>query len=1253
METKGGEIDLDELFARMMPPDIPEEVFVAENVELSKIRGWDKQHAAAVLSGLCTAPEFHANGIRLDWLIRLVLSKSEGDYKPTSHDFERALNEGLSQAGVNRLEDPNEDWLCDLIATKQGNFRIFPAQWEEATAYAQTLFEAFETLPDAPAKRDALHAARTLLILSDAIAGRAHVDRGTPSGGDTFGEIALPEDIGLAQLAQRVRFTHEDLKSLDIEISSLAPFVLDPGLLPLVSTSEIGDTPLEFHPLLSLRSEVLVVSPYNISIAVRSVLVNAAINGGMSERLQYELMRRQEVHAEATGFWPVPRLNLSAPTKYFLRGMVSQYDHGRYLHVLQIPTSFENFPEAGFATVRPLPEETNQSIADDISRFWRFLENQGGCRESATVLLLTGWGAPHSLAPPVRQDEAPPNWQFIPLTFADAAVLGACDGGNFTDIVRLLKQYDRLSAEGFTFMNANGLLNLFGFFRTTDGNLIPEHFTDIVPPTMIGMGTNELLQPRIEGTTRRDYRALPAPNNEHKVVQRTEWGKDSLPLYASVDDVNEGRLSGAISIEGLTWWIESEANEGESREWRYQIWNAVLQWLGTIGAAIIERYPNKFPVRAMRISLEIPNSRAFERLPPGATTGAPRDFIAIRRSEDRTGGVVTIQDGWLPFLQSAENIAETELTAAVVELLSEAGDNPMSRTEFAQVVTDTIGTKDWRWLHAFEAKTPLDRLAGHQLVRSFKRIPFSASSLVKCQSVWAFRNRAEGIHIEGEDQCRNFLARYRQEMLASVIRDIRSFNRIALTTTVAHDYQAARREQAKWRGTIRALRAIRGDQADQTAFERQNEINAVQRAAKAILEIAACEALQDGGLEPGHADVEELYAKVLLLIGNSQLFAAIRAGLIPPKIKLSPAGDVLTERAILSKILEPGAAWATNKYLDFASNEYVKKDQLDWQPLEKRPRWNADLKLALEAEYGAPAEAFIDLQFALTEFAEASELSIVPIRHSELVEVLAKHPSFKNFGPQPLLTRLTLPRRSSWTVGLREADVDLGRFDRPFSLINRPLLMLDDNQDDPLVLMSPILISDSAMYSISGLMDGNLNNAFWQSDQARSYAGEQGRLAGEAFEETVAQHLRELGLDATPRSKLSAILNQKVPPELGDVDVFAITEARDRVYAIEAKDLRLCRTETEAAARISEYRGRTIRDSKGREKPDKMLRHIRRVQYLRERADAIAKNLKLPKIPEVKGLLIVDAPQPMNFHMLDDLADGDSAFLDTIAGYKF
>jgi hypothetical protein len=78
-----------------------------------------------------------------------------------------------------------------------------------------------------------------------------------------------------------------------------------------------------------------------------------------------------------------------------------------------------------------------------------------------------------------------------------------------------------------------------------------------------------------------------------------------------------------------------------------------------------------------------------------------------------------------------------------------------------------------------------------------------------------------------------------------------------------------------------------------------------------------------------------------------------------------------------------------------------------------------------------------------------------------------------------------------------------------------------------------------------------------------------------------------------------------------------------------------------------------VQDSKGREKPDKLLRHIRRVEYLRARLPALAKNLKLDQLQSVKGLLIVDAPQPMNFHMLDQLADAESVFLDAIEGFNF
>ena len=99
-------------------------------------RNWHKNTAAALLGGLQTDPQFHANGIRLDWLLKLVLSKANGRHKPTRYDLSRVLNAGLEKAGVLRLEDPNEDLFCELIVSERGNFRIFSGQWESAATAA-------------------------------------------------------------------------------------------------------------------------------------------------------------------------------------------------------------------------------------------------------------------------------------------------------------------------------------------------------------------------------------------------------------------------------------------------------------------------------------------------------------------------------------------------------------------------------------------------------------------------------------------------------------------------------------------------------------------------------------------------------------------------------------------------------------------------------------------------------------------------------------------------------------------------------------------------------------------------------------------------------------------------------------------------------------------------------------------------------------------------------------------------------------
>jgi hypothetical protein len=174
------------------------------------------------------------------------------------------------------------------------------------------------------------------------------------------------------------------------------------------------------------------------------------------------------------------------------------------------------------------------------------------------------------------------------------------------------------------------------------------------------------------------------------------------------------------------------------------------------------------------------------------------------------------------------------------------------------------------------------------------------------------------------------------------------------------------------------------------------------------------------------------------------------------------------------------------------------------------------------------------------------------------------------------------------------------------------------------------------------------NDDFWESKEAKAYAGERANEIGAAFEDRAAKFLNDAKFDVKLRQKITALLQEATKSDLGDVDVLAISPSGKDVFVLEAKSLKLCRTEAEVAARMSDYAGKMRADARGREKPDKLLRHIRRVKFLREKAHLLGERLSLPATPRVHGLMVVDAPQPMNFFMLEETPDAHSCMLDDL-----
>lgn len=638
----------------------------------------------------------------------------------------------LRLSRVLRLEDPIEDTFCDLISTERGNYRIVLGRWEEAAAYTQTVLDAFAALPEHALKTDALTASHALLALSDALCERAKLSRGGDSGGEAMGEVKLGSKDDLNALARRVRFSSQELDQLGIDIGALAPFFINEDYYQYVSDRPIGDTPLEFHPLLQVSDGVCILSPSNLSIAVRAALINTALEGGAGAALQHRLLEAQARYSEETGFWPAGQIRLSPPNAYNIRACVCQYDHGHYLHVVQIPTVFDGFPQHAFASFRQLPKEASESVITDIKKFWTFLEERGDCRSSKTILLLSGWGAPRGFDLKLNDVKAPGHWTYLVLSFKDAAVLGACHNGGLTNVLRLHEQVQRMESDGFTFTNPNGLLNLFSCWRETDGNIVPEHMSEIAPPCDLVLGVGEIHAPRMEALEKQDRRALPTSDGPYKIVQRKDWAEGPrYPIYASVEDAKCSRLVGAVSLDQCTVWIASETQDGVPRDWQYQIWNAILQWLGETGPKILGQHPNLYRKGACEISVVLPK---HEGKPGAVDTKEPSTTLedSVELQPDATAEnlfTVTVKKGWMKHLSKPENAAEIELIASIFQAMVSDGSR-ISRDEVREHVRMAIGSKNWRWLHAREIIDPVPRLGAQGLIGRFVPLPLSAHALV-------------------------------------------------------------------------------------------------------------------------------------------------------------------------------------------------------------------------------------------------------------------------------------------------------------------------------------------------------------------------------------------------------------------------------------------------------------------------------------------------------------------------------------------
>jgi len=1239
------------LLAAMAPPVTPTDAFARDPALRNAFASYNPLQLVLMLAGLQTDPAFQAHSVRFDWATRLALVCARGGRSIGRAQLERLLNARLKASHLPMLEDPIEDVMVEPVCTPQGEFLILTGTWEKAGHYTETVAGAFWMLPDGEPKREALEQIFALLALSDALVRRAGIARYTIGGGTPKADIRPPASKVLEALAERVLFTWHDLAEADIDVGLLAPFVLHPGRFDTLAEAEPGESPLEFHPLIVAEEGIVIAAPANISTAVRARLIDAAITGGMGDPFRRNILTAQSNLVDQGGLVRT-RGRLAAFAKGFAREHVETMSLGRYVHVLHAIEDFGDFPKGVFAAARDGDPAYGAAIVDAIVAAHRHASSQPDFQHGASYIFLAGWGSGLALEMPLPPL---PNWQIVALSPHDGFVLGGCADASLRDLSWMERQFRLVREQGFEFVDINGFLNRFQLWRNTELAFIPEHAADCVPPIRISFDTNLMLQARREAHLAWDRRVLPRPGGAMATMMRMSpktLFDEYQPIYASYAAVQQGRVISAVLVDDrFPVWFELEpsaSEDGIASEDSFETFKAMLEWAARVlPRELAPHLSADTPPLVIRLTVEWPKD-GFEvrsRLSDAEIAAA----IEVTLDPVRRLATINLASEWQVGLQRSDNQAEAALAAAVLNSLLTLLDAPVVEEGVARV-RSILGSKDARWRHGLEVRRVVEMLKARGLVPRFQAIPSSTAALIRTGLGWMSRDRADGPVITGKTECRAFLDAQVYLLFSSLRAGVRQFRRGSLVQAALEALQAAAADDRHWDRSARALRAIHGESSDyRVSLERRHEINSVVRASSLLAEIAMVESPFEGGREVGPMDMSELQAHMLLCFETADLIPAIEGDRIAPKLTISPTGLVARDTGFEERTVQRSVRMVHEGLRDQAVRDYD-KEILDEYPRDESTgagtELSDELKTACQAEYGVALDTFVGLAQACGDVAVAQGEGVLSLRRSALIAALDGSLDGDIAG---LIDRLTLPVRDGWDAPLSGAvprDFDIAKLDRRFSLIGRPILALDDSED-PLLAVAPGAIERCILHNLQGAMGGALQGDFWTSRAMKKYVGERGRIEGNRFNDTVAEKIEELGLIAYSAAKPSWCFNHKNTSEvaeLGDFDVLAITPDGRRAWVVEAKDLKLCRTIGESARRLSEYEGRMLPSGK----PDKMLRHLRRVAYARRHAGDLARRLKLDEIPTVAGILVVRAPQPMEAFLPGDKADASVVMLSEI-----
>jgi hypothetical protein len=414
------------------------------------------------------------------------------------------------------------------------------------------------------------------------------------------------------------------------------------------------------------------------------------------------------------------------------------------------------------------------------------------------------------------------------------------------------------------------------------------------------------------------------------------------------------------------------------------------------------------------------------------------------------------------------------------------------------------------------------------------------------------------------------------------------------------------------------------------ATEHIARCNASEIALRLVVEMAISECPLETGDTAGTLDLTPLMSDVLLMFHLGGCSDAIKKGVMDPEVRIAPSGDVLCHVGFWDEIAKPLGQRFESVRLDHEATRYEEYFE-SFEPIPTvRGRFPDAFLTAFEAEFGFSIDALRGVRETLENFAVEKKKCVFIAREDEILSYCERSGLTNAEVAKVVLSRFALWPRKAWNEapdGFRKEDWYPWRFGRRLSLVARPLVRIEEG-DSPRYVISPGMMGVGIALTLSRYYEAEVDVSECRSSAMKRWINEERHRRGHAFAVSVFEAMQVNGYQARLEEKMTALLNDKLNRNYGDVDVLAWKPGEYKVLAIECKRLKLAKTPNEMAGQLNRFSGLKLTSGE----PDDLLKHLDRCNLLRERCRRVAQTIGIGDCDiQIQTVVCFSKPVPMQY----------------------